>query len=325
MRSQGSSFSKFMMATVKQHILPALRRHGIYQRLRSSSAFEIYRRFLKKKQIEDRDSETAFYKALLKGFHTNDVVYDIGANIGTKTEIFLRLGARVVAVEPDACNQEVLRSKFLRFRIFPKPVTIVGLAVSERDGVETMWIDGDGSALNTLSQKWVVALKEDKKRFEHTDDPLEFGRKMSVETTTLDRLIGVHGSPFYIKIDVEGNELSVLRGLHLAVPYLSFEVNLPEFRQEGLECVNELLTLSVDGMFNYAVDCRRGLEMDSWLDADHFHAVLNNCEESCIEVFWRAGAQNKAGAERRRIKIPGAASGTIDEGKPEAFPDIQKG
>ena len=45
------------------------------------------------------------------------MIFDVGANVGDKTDVFLRLGARVVSIEPDEANQEVLRGKFLRYRV----------------------------------------------------------------------------------------------------------------------------------------------------------------------------------------------------------------
>jgi len=89
-----------------------------------------------------------------------------------------------------------------------------------------------------------------------------------------------------VKIDVEGHELSALRGLNRPVPYLSFEVNLPEFRPEGLQCLQVLAELAHTGRFNYASDCARGLRLTEWLPADEFCAVLERCSEPSIEVFW---------------------------------------
>jgi FkbM family methyltransferase len=60
---------------------------------------------------------------------------------------------------------------------------------------------------------------------------LEFARRKAVKTTTLEELILTHDLPFFVKIDVEGYEASVIRGLQRPVPFLSFEVNLPEFTQ----------------------------------------------------------------------------------------------
>ena len=96
-----------------------------------------------------------------------------------------------------------------------------------------------------------------------------------------------HGLPCYVKIDVEGFETNVLRGLHRPVPYLSFEVNLPEFKPEGLECVELLRRLAADGKFNYVVDCRHGLVLERWLEPREFSPVLDACSETSIEVFWK--------------------------------------
>jgi len=65
----------------------------------------------------------------------------------------------------------VLKGKFVKNRFFPKPVFIVGNAVSDRVGVLTMWIDEPGSALNTLSPKWVGTLRNDET---HTGQRLHF-------------------------------------------------------------------------------------------------------------------------------------------------------
>jgi hypothetical protein len=146
--------------------------------------------------------------------------------------------------------------------------------------------DGPGSALNTLSPKWAESLKANRKRFEHTQDRLDFGQRKAIETTTLDQLIDTHGRPFFIKIDVEGFERKVLAGLKHKIPFLSFEVNLPEFKPEGLECVKLLERLDENGQFNYAVDPQRGLGLETWLNASRFSIVLDQCAENSIEVFW---------------------------------------
>jgi FkbM family methyltransferase len=271
-------------AVLKTHVQLILKRMGLYNRLKASPLYGVYWRVANRSLVDDRGKEVAFYRNLLKGLHPGGLIFDVGANQGTKTDVFLRLGARVVAVEPDETNQHILIERYLRFRLTRTPVVIVGKAVSDKSAVETMWIDEPGSAKNTLSGKWVETLRNDGTRF---GQRLTFALRKEIPTTTLDQLVTKYGLPFFIKIDVEGYELSVLRGLRRPVPYLSFEVNLPEFRPEGLQCVEVLGRLAAEGRFNYAADCRQGLAREDWLGPQEFSRVLSQCEDKSIEVFWK--------------------------------------
>src|SRR5260370_17198200 len=60
--------------------------------------------------------EVEFYKNTLQGFQKGNVIFDIGADRGDRTDIVRRLGAKGVAVDPDAANQEALRQRFLKHR-----------------------------------------------------------------------------------------------------------------------------------------------------------------------------------------------------------------
>jgi hypothetical protein len=135
---------------------------------------------------------------------------------------FLDLELLVAAVSPDGAKQETLRNESLRYRSTPKPAHFIGEACSDECAVETPWIEGPGPAENTISSKWVATL------------------------------------PFFVKIGVEGHEAKMFRSLKRPVPFLSLEVNLREFRLEGLECVRLFRDLDVHGLLNYAAE-RRGL------------------------------------------------------------------
>jgi FkbM family methyltransferase len=288
--ANNSATPGFPMPTAKQRVQALLSRIGLYERLRGSCLYDIYWFVVDKRVIVERSVEVDFYATLLKGFRKNDLIFDVGANHGVKTDVFLRLGARVVAVEPDEANQAILRQRFLSYRVFRKALVVVQKALSDSEAVETMWIDAPGSAKNTLSRKWVDTLRDDKGRFGYQ---LDFSGQKNVETTTLEQLMVEHGVPFFIKIDVEGFEPQVVRGLRRRVPFLSFEVNLPEFRPEGLECVELLGRVAEEGTFNYAVDCRDGLMLERWVNAREFVSVLENCDADSIEVFWTTLAEGK--------------------------------
>ena len=241
-------------------------------RLRSSFIRRIYWAVANREELVSRRQEEEFYRNLLVGLQRDDLIFDIGANRGEKTDVFLKLRARVLAVEPDDTCRAILQHRFPGLR--PSPVTLVAKAASNKIGTEQMWIDGPGSAVNTISRKWADELKENKQSFRYGHCGLDFSRSALVETTTIEELIHLHGVPFFIKIDVEGHELSVLAGMQRPVPFLSFEVNLRAFRQEGIECVGVLCRLKQDGRFNYTPDCSSGLVLKEWLGSEEFCAVL---------------------------------------------------
>src|SRR5258708_708572 len=176
---------------------------SLRHRLQSSFVRSVYWAITRRETLVSRQREEDFYRKLLVGLQRDDLIFDIGANMGEKTDVFLRLGARVVSVEPDDACRAILRDRFLQYRLRPRPVTLVGKAVSDKTGTEQMWIDGPGSAVNTISRKWADQLKENKENFKHGHCGLEFSCSEPVETTTVEELIKMHGVRYFIKIDVE--------------------------------------------------------------------------------------------------------------------------
>jgi FkbM family methyltransferase len=260
----------------------------LLERARASRLYDAYWRIADPAVLLRRDEELAFYEALLEEGAKGAVVFDIGANQGAKTDVFLRLGASVVAVEPDELNQNVLYRKFHSYRFRARAVTVVPVAVTEVDGSDVLWVDEPGSGKNTLSQRWVDTLRSDDSRFGHR---LNFAEQRRVATTTLDSLVARFGEPLFIKIDVEGAEVRVLRGLRRPIRYLSFEVNLPEFLDDGLECVAQLRRLESEYRFNYVRGAEMRLVLTEWLSADAFSEVLSSCPDASIEVFARASSK----------------------------------
>ncbi|HEY4300738.1 MAG TPA: FkbM family methyltransferase [Candidatus Didemnitutus sp.] len=270
---------------IKSFVQKTLRRAGLYHRLKRSALYDLYWSMANRRLIDDRKTEVEFFRSLVGASSPELLIFDIGANQGQKVDIFLRLGARVIAVEPDSTNQAILRDSFLRRRLKPLPVTIVGKAVGSSVGQVEMWVDEPGSAKNTLSAKWVDTLRTDSTRFGKN---LAFQNKTIVETTTVDELIKQYGSPQFIKIDVEGYEPEVLSGLHQKVPAISFEVNLPEFVAEGRKCIELLHQLNPTGAFNYATDFGAGFVLPQWLERGAFLPHFDGCKETSIEIFWRS-------------------------------------
>ncbi|NBD17585.1 MAG: FkbM family methyltransferase [Cyanobacteria bacterium] len=69
-------------------------------------------------------------------------------------------------------------------------------------------------------------------------------KKISVDITTLDLLISQYGHPKFCKIDVEGFELSVLKGLTSSINVLCFEYHLDRGESEIQKTIACLYYLS---------------------------------------------------------------------------------
>ncbi len=107
---------------------------------------------------------------------------------------------------------------------------------------------------------------------------------------TLEQLIAEHGRPYFVKIDVEGHESEVLRGLRQSIPLISFELILPEFRANGPECVDLLEQINPSTEFNYVIDDR--FESSVWPSASHFRRWLRETDLRYFEVYSRNGTVN---------------------------------
>src|SRR5206468_12695712 len=115
-----------MRASFKQWAQTFLKRIGLYQRIKSSCLYDFYWSIADRRRIDGRFIEVEFYRNTLKGFRPGHLIFDVGANEGQKTDIFLRLGAKVVAVEPDERNQSILKQHCLSYRYSKKSVVSVG-------------------------------------------------------------------------------------------------------------------------------------------------------------------------------------------------------
>lgn len=218
---------------------------GIYERLKYSWMFRLYQTLFKPEVKKAAEKELNFYSSFLS---KGDLVFDIGANDGHKTEAFLQLANKVVCCEPDAKNFKTLQ---IRFRNKRNRVMLEQKALGAQEGILPMFVHHEGSAFNTLNPKFKEVTEADD--VERWNEKINFGETLEVPVTTLDNLIAQHGIPFFIKIDVEGYELQVLKGLSKPVACLSIECLFPEFREELEESLAIINNLDEDAQFNVSV------------------------------------------------------------------------
>lgn len=162
-----------------------------------------------------------------------DLVFDIGAHVGDRVASFRRLGARVVAVEPQPAVVALLRLFYGR----RADIAIEAAAVGRLAGRISMMINAENPTVSTVSPAFVSAAR-DAPGWENQN----WRKSVSVPVTTLDALIGKHGTPAFIKIDVEGFEEEALLGLSRPVKALSFEFTTIQ-RQIAIACIERCAAL----------------------------------------------------------------------------------
>lgn len=192
-----------------------------------------------------------------------DLVFDVGAHVGDRVASFSRLGARVVAVEPQPAMVTVL--KLLHGR--NSAVTIEAVAVGREAGSANLMINPSNPTVSTASRGFVTAAHNapgwEDQRWTQT---------IQVPVTTLDRLVGKHGMPAFIKIDVEGFEAEVLAGLTQPVKGLSFEFTTIQ-RDVARACIERCRALGYR-RFNSALGESQSLTHEQWVDGDTIAAWL---------------------------------------------------
>ncbi len=99
---------------------------------------------------------------------------------------------------------------------------------------------------------------------------------------TLEELIGRFGEPDFCKIDVEGFELEVLRGLARPLRTLSFEFTF-ERMERRLAAVDHLARLGMT-RFNFSYGESLELELDEWVAGHQIVSFLLRTPRK-IDVF----------------------------------------
>jgi FkbM family methyltransferase len=160
-------------------------------------------------------ADRAAMDRLYGGFvQPGNLVFDIGAHVGDRTAAFRRLGARVVAVEPQPALVRTL--KFLYGR--DRAVAIEPVAVGRNAGMGEFSLNIDNPTVSTASDAFRTAA-DGAPGWEGQ----AWTAAIQVPVITLDTLVSRHGAPRFIKLDVEGSEAEALAGLTRPSPALSFE------------------------------------------------------------------------------------------------------
>jgi len=199
-------------------------------------------------------SHKKFYSYLI---NKNDLCFDIGANKGLKSKLFLSLGARVIAFEPQSsCEKYLQKIKHKNFKYF-------SIAVGAKDEIKDLNI-ANHIEVATFSNEFIDYFK---------NDTLYWNYSEKVEVKKLDTLIDEHGIPDFCKIDVEGYELEILSNLNHNIPIIEFEFT-GGFIPNTIKII-ELLNKN-DTFYNYNLNEFPKFELKKWVKADEIVTIINN-------------------------------------------------
>jgi FkbM family methyltransferase len=161
-------------------------------------------------------------------------------------------------------------------------ITLVEKAVSAQPGTASLWISRLTPSISTISHEWLTQVRQNR-RFAGA----RWEEQVMVLVTTLDMLIAQYGRPAFCKIDVEGAELDVLRGLSQPLRALSFEY-IPAAVETALGCIERLSQLGTYE-YNWRVSEWPRLRSPVWLNSQEMLARLGRMsrEDNSGDVYAR--------------------------------------
>jgi FkbM family methyltransferase len=207
-------------------------------------------------------------RAALRKFYASivepgDLVFDIGAHVGSRSRTMIDLGARVVAVEPQPAFADFIESRFAD--------SLAGferVAVGRSAGEIDLLISSRHPTVTSISSRFVETVKQSK-----GFSQVVWDRKVTVPMVTLDHLISRYGMPAFCKIDVEGAEAEILHGLTKPIRMIAFEY-IPAMPSVASSAIDRLMGLG-GYRFNRVVGEQHRFVWDRWKTADELLVELS--------------------------------------------------
>ena len=129
----------------------------------------------------------------------SNVIFDLGMNNGDDTAFYLSRGFNVVALDANPTLCERAQQQF-RTLIDDGRLTVINAAICDKNGTATFFVNLDNDHWSSLDVGWA---SRNETRY----------RQVNVSCLTLSGLIDEFGPPYYLKVDVEGVDQSVLEQL----------------------------------------------------------------------------------------------------------------
>jgi FkbM family methyltransferase len=200
----------------------------------------------------DRGHRAAMDRLYGRFVKPGDLVFDIGAHVGDRVGSFRRLGARVVALEPQPGLARVLRWMYGR----DKNVTILQAAIGRAEGPVTINLNPDNPTIATASRKFIDAAQG-----AVGWEGQRWSGAIEVPGVTLDALIARYGTPAFRPVKM-----------------LSFEFTTIQ-RDVAQDCIARCAALGYR-RFDAALGESQALVHGKWLSDDEISAWLAGLPQS---------------------------------------------
>lgn len=162
---------------------------------------------------------------------STDLIFDVGAHKGEDCDFYFKLGYRVVAIEANPVLADHLKERFSK-EIGDGSFVLINKAIGDTEGTISFFINKKVSVWGTADPNWV---KRNKARGAESEE-------IKVKSTCLSNIINTYGCPHYLKIDIEGADMTCVNGLKALAcrpKYISLESTMTSWR----DLLNEFNTL----------------------------------------------------------------------------------
>ena len=209
------------------------------------------------------------------------LMFDIGAHTGTCTVVGLEKGYKVIALEP----APRVFSRLVQSYLYNPNVVPLKFAVSNTNNETIKFYEAEEDGLSTTNIDWL------------TSEGMPYNgkayRTIHATTITIDSLVELYGVPDLMKIDVEGAEFAVFRGMTKYYGPLCFEWTEATLDEHVLQ----LSYLSALGYTEYAIQfithyLKEPLESE-YMDIDSAYLLPKDIEN--LSMDWVAGGWKEAG------------------------------
>ena len=159
-----------------------------------------------------------------------NLVYDVGMNNGDDTAYYLNRGFRVVAIEANPILADQVSKRFER-EISSGDLTILNVGISDGEGDLPFWICDGNSWWSSFDR--TIASR----------DGLDH-HQINISCRRFRSILEEFGTPYYLKIDIEGNDIYCLPDLSSVDPPKYVSLERPD---RGVESLNLLHNLGYTG------------------------------------------------------------------------------